>query len=252
MGAVLVCTVRRPAFVGCRRLELRGSRSIDCFQSARLGFECDSPGTSLAPTLPGSPASRNLASNGGLIDEVIWLRRTEDEQDVAFLQKLLDSEPRYSKRDVDRTEASGFASAYEDMDDDALYVKIDDDVVFIDDNVILSLICSKLTHPEYYIVSANVVNQPMISWLHWNLGAVLPYLPDTKHPYPEVKSGEQIDWRASSLPDYDGPQDADFLDWSSPEQKKHRWLPLRAGRATWRFNSPAVCLKRLCRKACWL
>ncbi|KAJ4144743.1 hypothetical protein LMH87_003614 [Akanthomyces muscarius] len=170
---------------------------------------------------------RNLVSNGGLIDEVIWLRRTEAKLDLDFLQKLLDSETRYSKRDVDRTDANGFASAYEGMDDDTLYLKIDDDVVFIDDNALLSLICTKLTHPEYYIVSANVVNQPMISWLHWNLGAVLPYLPDTKNPYPELKDGEQVDWRASSLPDYDGPEDLNILEWSSPDKKKHRWLPMR-------------------------
>ncbi|KAK8142563.1 hypothetical protein G3M48_008582 [Beauveria asiatica] len=170
---------------------------------------------------------RNLVSNGGLIDEVIWLRRTEKEEDLEFLQKLLDSESRYSKRDVDRTEASGFASAYDGMDDDTLYIKIDDDVVFIDDDAILSMICTKLTHPEYYIVSANVVNQPMISWLHWNLGAVLPYLPDTTNPYPTLKPGERVDWRASTLPDYEGHEEIDMLEWKSPDQKQHRWLPIR-------------------------
>ncbi|KGQ12586.1 hypothetical protein BBAD15_g1665 [Beauveria bassiana D1-5] len=170
---------------------------------------------------------RNLVSNGGLIDEVIWLRRTEKEEDLEFLQKLLDSESRYSKRDVDRTEASGFASAYDGMDDDTLYIKIDDDVVFIDDDTILSMICTKLTHPEYYIVSANVVNQPMISWLHWNLGAVLPYLPDTTNPYPKLKPGERVDWRASTLPNYEGHEELDMLEWKSPDQKKHRWLPIR-------------------------
>lgn len=100
--------------------------------------------------------------------------------------------------------------------------------VFIDDNAILSLICTKLTHPEYYIVSANVVNQPMISWLHLNLGAVLPYLPDMKNPYPKLKPGEHVDWRASKLPTWKGSlKDVNILEWNSPEEKKHRWLPIR-------------------------
>lgn len=77
-------------------------------------------------------------------------------------------------------------------------------------------------------MSANVVNQPMISWMHWTLGAVLPYLPDTENEYPEVQSGEFLDWRASKLPTYDGPEDMkDILKWQSPDDKMHRWLPLR-------------------------
>lgn len=59
------------------------------------------------------------------------------------------------------------------------------------------------------------------------MGAVRPYMPDTKHPYPALQSGEHVDWRASKLPNYDGGYDFDVLKWNSPDDKVHRWLPIR-------------------------
>ena len=48
----------------------------------------------------------------------------------------------------------------------------------MEDSVIPSLVHTKLSKPELYVVSANVVNQPLLSWVHWNFGAVKPYLPE--------------------------------------------------------------------------
>lgn len=83
-----------------------------------------------------------------------------------------------------------------------------------------------VTRPDLYIVSANIVNQPMISWMHWNLGAVKPYLPDLdkRHTQPEYT---EVDWRPSSLPDWRGRSDFSVSDWTAPERGCHRWLPIR-------------------------
>ena len=81
-----------------------------------------------------------------------------------------------------------------------------------------------MQRPDVYVVSANVVNQPLMSWLHWNMEAVRPYLPDTsEYAAPEGP----VDWRASKLPTWDGPSDINASTWESPEGKKHRWLPVR-------------------------
>lgn len=73
-------------------------------------------------------SQRNLAKNGGVLDEVIWLQRTKDNADLAFLDKLMSSETSYSRVDVERIEG-GFASAYDVIDDEILYVKVDTDIV---------------------------------------------------------------------------------------------------------------------------
>ncbi|KAK8914951.1 hypothetical protein H634G_09873 [Metarhizium anisopliae BRIP 53293] len=170
---------------------------------------------------------RNLVSNGGLLDEVVWLQRTNDDEDLALLDRLLESEPQYSRQVIDDANAYDFASSYNIIDDGNMYIKIDDDIVFIEDNAIPSIVCTKLARPDFYVVSANVVNQPMISWIHWNLGAVRPYLPETNGEYPAPEPGHQVDWRASALPSWRGPSDVNASYWSSPDNKKHRWLPVR-------------------------
>ena len=156
----------------------------------------------------------------------MWLERTEKQEDLDFLNKMVDDEERYTKHVVNRTDNDGYSTAYEGLDDSTLYIKIDDDIVYIEDSAILSIVCTKLMHPEHYIVSANVINQPMMSWVHLNLGAVLPYMPDTTNDYPEYGPGEHTDWRASTLPEWQGNPNFKVIDWDSPDKKKHRWLPM--------------------------
>lgn len=62
-------------------------------------------------------------------------------------------------------------------DRDAIYVKIDDDVVFIEDNTIVTIVNRLWDNPQYFAVSANVVNNPALSWVHNRLGVYEPYWP---------------------------------------------------------------------------
>jgi hypothetical protein len=100
-----------------------------------------------------------------------------------------------------------------------------------------------LTHPEYYLVTANIINQPSLSWVHQQLGAVRPYLPellpqqsevemsadgqrrDLESDLREANQSSRVDWRASHLPTWSGPEDFSALDFES-QQIPHRWLPL--------------------------
>lgn len=53
--------------------------------------------------------------------------------------------------------------------------------IFIEDSAIPSLVETTISHPEYFIVSANVVNMPTTSWIHKSIGAIDPFLPDFGH-----------------------------------------------------------------------
>jgi hypothetical protein len=99
----------------------------------------------------------------------------------------------------------------------------------MEDTVIPSIVHTKYNHPEYYIVSANIMNQPSLSWLHYHLGAVRPYLPDLAPPAPrnQIPLTRHVDWRASTLPGWTGDEDFTMpLDWKSAFPT-HRWLPLK-------------------------
>ncbi|KAF4468156.1 hypothetical protein FALBO_4974 [Fusarium albosuccineum] len=180
---------------------------------------------------------RNLVKNGGVLDGVIFVERTRDVEDLSLLSKLLASEEAYEKWHIEMTDednfTSGFASSYDLIEDDVMYVKIDDDIVFMEDSVIPSIVKKKIEHPEYYVISANVVNQPLLSWVHWNLGAVKPYLPEVNSKG-EIKSfnivnSKKYDWHVSTLPAWHGPSEFSLDEWEA-DDKHHRWLPLK-GRA---------------------
>ncbi|KAK3173978.1 hypothetical protein K4F52_010340, partial [Lecanicillium sp. MT-2017a] len=121
----------------------------------------------------------------------------------------------------------GYSSAYDDVEDDVLYVKMDTDIVYIEDSVILSLAYSRASRPDAYLIGANVVNQPLSSWLHWSLGAVRPYLPEANGDVATPAADGLDDWRPSQLPAWKGSTDSfDVEAWQPPTGRKHRWLPV--------------------------
>ncbi|KAM5342788.1 hypothetical protein ACJ41O_013754 [Fusarium nematophilum] len=177
---------------------------------------------------------RNLVKNGGMLDGVIFVERTQDPKDLELLANLLESEEAYEKWQIEMSDednfTSGFGNSYDKVEDNVLYVKIDDDIVFVEDSVIPSIIKKKIEHPEYYVVSANVVNQPLLSWVHWNLGAVKPYLPEVNRKGGvtsfSIGNSKKYDWHASTLPAWKGPSTFTLEEWEADE-RQHRWLPVK-------------------------
>lgn len=74
-----------------------------------------------------------MIKNGGVLDGVIFVERTTDEDDLSLLKKLLASEPDYHRWFVDTSQGdgfrNGFGGSYDRIEDDVLYIKIDDDIV---------------------------------------------------------------------------------------------------------------------------
>ena len=96
-------------------------------------------------------------------------------------------------------------------------------------------------HPDAFAVTANIVNSPSLSWLHFHVGAVHSYLPEIKPSTAHLERNTPLDtWRPSSLPDWHGDK-IDFPlgmgtngdgvveqdDPGAPPYQGHRWLPLR-------------------------
>lgn len=78
-------------------------------------------------------SQQNLKTNGGLLDEVIFLARTDDVEDLAFLDQLVDETPGYSKNDLrdknSRASRVTYGQAWEIGERGVMYIKIDDDIV---------------------------------------------------------------------------------------------------------------------------
>ena len=86
---------------------------------------------------------------------------------------------------------------------------------------------TKAARPDFYIVSANVINQILFSWIHRNFGAVKAYLPEIRKHAAEDADKPPSDWRPSLLPSWRGPSNFDAEAWAEdPETANARWLPV--------------------------
>ncbi|KAF2090726.1 hypothetical protein K490DRAFT_34927 [Saccharata proteae CBS 121410] len=170
---------------------------------------------------------RNLVANGGMLDEVIFLARTSNEEDLAWLDRIVSEEPAYTRVDL-KFEGIDYATAYDICEAGTMYIKMDDDLVFMEDHTIATIVQNKLLHPEYFVVAANIVNQPSLSWIHYRLGVVRPYLPELKPP-PPGQNESLSRWRASDLPTWTGPAGFEIGDNFGPPFEGHRWLPAPEG-----------------------
>lgn len=177
---------------------------------------------------------RNLVRNGGLLDEVMWIMHVNRTADIVYLHDLVDNVPEYTRHEIYAQQEDAlkpFRDGYKLCKPNTYYVKIDDDVVFMEDNAIEAIIQRKIDHREYLIVSANVLNPPGLSWVHYHLNTSKPYLPELQKPVNFVDDDRRfmVDWRPSTLPSWDGPKYHNFSMSSPAPFDGHRWLPLRGG-----------------------
>ncbi|MCJ1256202.1 hypothetical protein MMC24_004022 [Lignoscripta atroalba] len=168
---------------------------------------------------------RNLVDNGGLLDEIIFVVKTGDEDDLQYLEELLQKNPKYSSYDANGGDL--YSGMWDVCEKGVMYVKIDDDVLFIEDSAIHSIVKRKFQEPDLLLVSGNIVVQPAFAWVHYHMGAIYPYLPEYQPATPEPGAPPFSTWRPSELPLWNGPDRINFTEWEAPPH--HRWLPLPSG-----------------------
>ena len=186
---------------------------------------------------------QNLAVNGGLLDNVIFMENTDNQADLDYLKKLVADVPQYERREVKREGDhhgwGGFDTMWASFtEDDTIYLKIDDDIVWIHEDAVPRMIESLLKHPEAHDIAGNIINSPLTNWLHYHNEAVHPFLPENA---PHPTDGKQSDWRVNDLPAYSGdlPDEYDFShreerppsgfavgQKGGPPYENHRWLPV--------------------------
>ena len=89
---------------------------------------------------------------------------------------------------------------------------------------------TKMAHPEAFMVSANVINSPLMGWMHYHMGALQPYLPESAESALKQTQNDNRwspSWSASLLPSYSGADNDTWMPDQPPPYEHHRWLPLR-------------------------
>ncbi|RMZ92556.1 hypothetical protein DV736_g220, partial [Chaetothyriales sp. CBS 134916] len=171
---------------------------------------------------------RNLVDNGGWFDEVHWFQNTHNQDDLEYLEEILREHPRYKKIEISEEEIDydAYDVAWDHLERGSFYVKIDDDVVWVGDDTIPRLVSLKHGNPDYLVTSANMINSPLMGWMHYHMGAMHPYLPvfdEDDSPLLDIGSKS---WRYTDYPYWEGPSDFYFDIHQDPPYDNHRWLRL--------------------------
>ncbi|KAI0186056.1 hypothetical protein EV127DRAFT_411566 [Xylaria flabelliformis] len=141
---------------------------------------------------------QNLAINGGYLDEVWFMVHTHIEEDLEYLDELIKQRsPHYKTVMPGECEGFNYACMWNTVvEEDTIYVKIDDDIVFIHPDTIPQLVSTRIAEPHPFAVSANLVNSPFTGYKHYSVGAIHPFLPDPNSK-PSQRAGQL--WRPSDF-----------------------------------------------------
>jgi hypothetical protein len=105
-----------------------------------------------------------------LVDEYhLWVN-TLDPKDIAFLEKLAEAYPKIKlirlpegmQPDGNHTVGKFFEQC---VDPDAVYVRFDDDVVFVEDDFMEGFLQYRLAHPEYFLTLPLTINNAISTCL---------------------------------------------------------------------------------------
>lgn len=111
----------------------------------------------------------------GLVDEWQLWKNTGVPEDVAYLDEMAAENSRVNVIDIGLTEFSAF-NIYKfyqyTVEDDTVYLRFDDDIVWVQGNAMRKLVLARLQHLRPFVVSANIVNNTLISWIHQDIGAL--------------------------------------------------------------------------------
>ncbi|KAI1363538.1 hypothetical protein F5Y08DRAFT_329332 [Xylaria arbuscula] len=153
---------------------------------------------------------KNLASNGGYVDEVWFMVHTEKTEDISWLNALVRDIPDYKVVGQEGCQSNNgkYGCLWEHAtEDNTIYIKMDDDIVYIHPDAIPQLVHTRLAVPHAYAVSAHLVNSPITGMEQFHHNAIHPFVQDPNNQ-PHHHASES--WRPSELARY-------------PENKLNQW-----------------------------
>lgn len=122
--------------------------------------------------------ARHLAKQKQDFDEWHLWANTRRPQDKRFMTDLAKQHPwikiitRRFPRGIKEGTSVGIVPFWDyPHDPDTIYIRFDDDVLWMADNAIATLTRFKIAHPQHPLVFANIVNNNVIAHIHQQIGA---------------------------------------------------------------------------------
>lgn len=104
-----------------------------------------------------------------ILDEVLIGINTKNKDDIAFIDSYIPNDKKFKKVAIPEKYIRT-ADAYYYMfslltDEDTIYIKLDDDLIWFSENFFEELVKYRVEHPEYYTIYPFVVNNPLCNYL---------------------------------------------------------------------------------------
>eukprot|EP00435_Cladocopium_sp_Y103_P065653 s978_g27.t1 len=133
---------------------------------------------------------RNLRRNGGVVDVVHFVVFAAFKEDMDYLMQLItENAPDYAYPAVTGRRLAKFYSICQDPD--TVYLKIDDDMVYLADEAIPEMVRERLRN-RCGLVSANVINHAILSAVHQDIGAIRNFFPGEDASKPWIRNDEVL------------------------------------------------------------
>lgn len=121
--------------------------------------------------------------NEGVVDGwQLWLNTT-DLRDIAYLESMEKENPRVKiYRQGEPINSVGYYETFNPLkthlffanahDDDTIYIRMDDDIIWCADDAIEKIVQARIDHPKALFVTPNIVNSTICNSYHQEIGAL--------------------------------------------------------------------------------
>lgn len=119
----------------------------------------------------------------------LWLNTT-NKQDLEFFKIIANKYPKinlvWQPDGVINGNKSINAFYKQCIDEDAIYFKLDDDIVWLEDNLIENMVRFRIENPEYFLVSPLVINNSLSTYLLQVFGKIHLNIYHNSDPYSDI------------------------------------------------------------------
>ena len=134
----------------------------------------------------------NLKVNGGVLDKIVFAVKTKVKEDLEYLDYIMAQNRSYYQRIRYTSSKEQYREIYLNFKNDDLIFKIDDDIVYISNGTFEKMLNEYLNNKLLFL-SANVVNHPILSYVHARLRAIKPFYEESPYSWKKYENDTELD-----------------------------------------------------------
>lgn len=114
-----------------------------------------------------------ILKNRSIIDEYCIWQNTKNIEDINYFKTLTENY-NFIKVKESKIPINGGWSIHkffvDCVDKDTIYIRLDDDIVYLEDNFFIKLLLFRIHNPQYFLVFPNIINNAIIDHIHQRMG----------------------------------------------------------------------------------